>query len=57
MKKLRTAVIGVGYLGQFHAEKYAQLPGLELVAVVDTDLPRAEALAERLGTRAIRRLS
>src|SRR5579863_4193176 len=40
MRKIRTAVIGVGYLGRFHAQKYAQAEGCELVAVVD---PRAEA--------------
>ena len=33
MKKIRAAVIGVGYLGRFHAQKYAALPGCELVAV------------------------
>ena len=32
MKPLRCAVIGVGYLGKFHAQKYAQLPGCELSA-------------------------
>jgi len=53
MKKLRTAVIGVGYLGQFHAEKYAQLEGSDLVAVVDTDRPRAEEIAAKLGTRGL----
>jgi predicted dehydrogenase len=35
MGKIRAAVIGVGYLGRFHAQKYAQLPACELVAVVD----------------------
>ena len=40
MRKIRAAVIGVGYLGRFHAQKYAQAGGCELVAVVDT---RAEA--------------
>ncbi|HTC14585.1 MAG TPA: Gfo/Idh/MocA family oxidoreductase [Steroidobacteraceae bacterium] len=40
MPKIRAAVIGVGYLGRFHAQKYAQAPNCELVAVVD---PRAEA--------------
>ena len=35
MSKIRAAVIGVGYLGRFHAQKYAQLPACELVAVVD----------------------
>ncbi|HEU4779466.1 MAG TPA: Gfo/Idh/MocA family oxidoreductase [Steroidobacteraceae bacterium] len=35
MSKIRAAVIGVGYLGRFHAQKYAELPSCELVAVVD----------------------
>jgi predicted dehydrogenase len=50
--KIRTAVVGVGYLGTFHAEKYAMLPNSELVAVVDIDLERAESVAVRLGTKA-----
>jgi predicted dehydrogenase len=50
---IRTAVIGVGYLGTFHAEKYARLPTAQLVAVVDSDPPRAAALAQRLGTKAL----
>lgn len=53
MKKLRTAVVGVGYLGQFHAEKYAQLTNAELVAVVDSDRQRADELAAKLGTRGV----
>ncbi len=52
MKRIRTAVIGVGYLGQFHAEKYAQLPNAELVAVVDTDGTRAGEVAAKVGTTA-----
>lgn len=40
MQKIRAAVIGVGYLGRFHAQKYAQAEGCELLAVVD---PRAAA--------------
>jgi predicted dehydrogenase len=51
-KKIRTAVVGVGYLGGFHAEKYSVLPNSELVAVVDLDLERAESVAVRLGTKA-----
>ena len=35
MSKIRAAVIGVGYLGRFHAQKYAALAACELVAVVD----------------------
>lgn len=49
--KIRTAVVGVGYLGQFHAEKYAQSENSELVAVVDLDRDRAAAVAEKVGTR------
>ncbi len=52
MAALRAAVVGAGYLGTYHAEKYAALPGVELVAVVDTDLERAAALAQRLHSRA-----
>jgi predicted dehydrogenase len=48
---VRAAVIGVGYLGTLHAEKYASLEGVELVAVVDLDRAKAETLATRLGTR------
>lgn len=49
MKKIRTAVVGVGYLGQFHAEKYALLPNAELVAVVDPDRARAAEVATKVG--------
>jgi predicted dehydrogenase len=50
---IRAAVVGAGYLGSFHAEKYAQASGCDLVAVADVDLARAEALAARLGCRAV----
>ena len=52
MSALRTAVIGVGYLGNFHAQKYAAIPEVELVGVVDNDLKRAAEIAAALGTRA-----
>jgi predicted dehydrogenase len=50
-EKIRTAVVGVGYLGQFHAEKYAQLDNSQLVVVVDVDLDRAAQVAEKVGAR------
>ncbi|HEY5102452.1 MAG TPA: Gfo/Idh/MocA family oxidoreductase [Steroidobacteraceae bacterium] len=47
MTKIRAAVIGVGYLGRFHAQKYAQAAACELVALVDTrDAARAAAQRE-----------
>jgi predicted dehydrogenase len=52
MSTLRTAVIGVGYLGNFHAQKYAALPGIELVGVVDNDPKRAAEIAAAVGTQA-----
>ena len=51
--KIRTAVIGVGYLGRYHAEKYAKLPTSELVAVVDNDLPTAKTIAAQYQTQAL----
>ena len=51
-KSLRAAVIGVGYLGRFHAQKYAALPDVELVGVVDPNPERAAAVAKELGTAA-----
>jgi len=50
---VRAAVVGVGYLGAFHAEKYANLPGVELVGVVDVNRARAEEIARRVGAPAL----
>jgi predicted dehydrogenase len=52
MKKIRTAVIGAGYFGRYHAEKYAGLESAELKGVVDPDRKKAEELAGELGTDA-----
>jgi predicted dehydrogenase len=49
MAKLRIAVIGAGYMGAFHAEKFAASAAAELVAVSDADRDRAAGLAQRLG--------
>jgi len=53
MQKIRAAVIGVGYLGRFHAQKYAQAEDCELIAVVDSRQPAREQVAAELGTRAV----
>ena len=50
---VRVAVLGAGYLGRFHAQKYAALPDCELVAVVDTDPRRAAAVADECGCAAV----
>jgi predicted dehydrogenase len=53
MSKLRVAVVGVGYLGRFHAQKYAALGDCELVAIADTNAEAGGALASELGTTAV----
>lgn len=50
---IKTAVIGAGHLGQFHIQKYAALANCELVAVVDSDLARAQSLAAQYHTTAL----
>jgi predicted dehydrogenase len=50
---VRVAVVGVGYLGRFHAQKYAQLPGCALVGVADPNAAARDAVAAELGTRAV----
>lgn len=46
---IRCAVIGVGYLGRFHAQKYHLLDNAELVAVCDVNPTTASAVGQELG--------
>jgi predicted dehydrogenase len=60
MSAPRIAVVGVGHMGRFHAEKLAQLAGegvLELAGVCDVDPARAAEAAQKVGTRVLRDLS
>ena len=43
----------MGYLGRFHAQKYAAIPGCQLVAVADAQLETAQRVASELGTSAV----
>ena len=49
MKKMKTAVIGAGYMGKFHAEKLAACADAELAVVIDTDGARASQIGAALG--------
>jgi len=51
MNDIRVGVIGVGYLGKFHAEKYAAMDDVCLAGIVDIDRQRAEAVAAQFGSR------
>ncbi len=53
MSKLKCAVIGTGYLGKFHAEKYANIDDCELVAVVDVNEDVAKEVADKHNARAL----
>lgn len=57
MKPIAVGVVGVGYLGQYHAEKYSRMEEVELVGVADTDSSRAREIAERVHTRPLVRHS
>lgn len=46
---MRTAVVGVGYLGRFHAQKYRVLPNSELIGVADPSAAACAAVAAELG--------
>lgn len=52
MKTIKVGVIGVGYLGRFHAQKYMAMEGVELIGVADVDRRRAEQVAEECSTNA-----
>lgn len=51
MTRLRCAVIGAGYLGRFHAQKYAGLADCELVGIADPSPEARERLGAELGVQ------
>lgn len=50
---VRVGVVGVGYLGRFHAQKYARLPEANMVAVVDINQAQATSVAKTVKTEAL----
>lgn len=49
---MRTAVIGAGYLGRFHAQKYASLATCELVGIADPNQETRKAVSAEFGVPA-----
>lgn len=47
MMRIKTAVIGAGYLGKFHIEKLASLPHSNLAAICDIDKNQLHVLSKR----------
>ncbi len=54
---MKVAVIGTGYLGRFHAQKYANMEDVDLVGVVDIDEERANTVARETNTIPYTRIS
>jgi predicted dehydrogenase len=50
MQRLKIAVVGVGHLGKEHARVYSELPGVELIGVVDVNGKQAEKIAQMYDT-------
>ena len=51
MTKLKVGVAGAGVFGNYHAQKAAASPRVDLTGIFDVDLARAEKLAETFGTQ------
>ncbi|MDW7771707.1 MAG: Gfo/Idh/MocA family oxidoreductase [Desulfobulbaceae bacterium] len=51
MKIIKVGVIGVGYLGNFHAQKYAAMEDVELFGVADVNPERVREIAGQCSTR------
>ena len=49
METLKTAVIGVGGMGQHHARVYSELKNSELVGIADIDIERAREISKKYG--------
>ena len=53
MKKLKTAIIGMGYIGASHIDSIRRIPEAELWAVADTNAALAKAKAELFGVKRV----
>ena len=47
--KVRTAIIGTGFMGRVHLEALRRVPGVDVAAIVGTTINKATALAEPFG--------
>lgn len=52
MKKIKTAVVGCGKVGHFHAQAFQRIPQCELVACYGRNLEKTQAFADQYGIRA-----
>ena len=48
MSRTKVAVIGVGYLGEFHAQKYYESQSADLIGIVDTNEQRCSKISKKI---------
>ncbi len=48
-RKIRVGIIGVGYLGKYHLEKYLGIQGVDVVGICDTNKEVGKKIAEENG--------
>ena len=48
-RKLKIACIGAGYFAKFHIEAWTRIPSVELVAICDQKIEKANLLADQFG--------
>ena len=51
MKKIKTAIVGTGFMGKVHAENVRRLGNVEVAAVVGSRPETAQKFAESAGIR------
>lgn len=49
MEKIRVAVIGLGAMGMQHLRVYSTMPEIDVVAIVDMNVPHAQRVSEQFG--------
>ena len=54
MRKIKTAVIGTGFMGKVHVEQIRRLGNVEVAAVAGIDEPNARPFAEAIGPCIVR---
>ena len=47
MSRIKVAVIGVGYLGEFHAQKFKTNKNADLIGLVDTNTARCMEISKK----------
>jgi len=48
-RKIKVGIIGVGYLGKYHLEKYLGIQGVDVVGICDTNRETGKRIAEENG--------